>query len=94
MVWLRLGAGAASSRPGFGGERYETAPFQAAVAHAYDALSEGWWSRVDAGGAAEEVAARVWAAAAPAVAAAAAGAPLRRLWDGSGGDDGGGGGAR
>lgn len=91
ILYMVLSPEAAAARGGYGGERYETTAFQAAVRGRFETLkaevqasAPGVWVDVDAAGSIEEVAARVEAAAAPALTAAAAGtSPLVALWDGA-----------
>ncbi|KAA0152103.1 hypothetical protein FNF29_04217 [Cafeteria roenbergensis] len=98
VLFMRIPEAAATSRGGFGEERYEKAAFQDRVRSAFgslrtgiaagiraDGAEGGIWEDIDAVGSIEEVAARVMGAAMPAVKWAADGAPLRELWadDGS-----------
>lgn len=80
VLLLRLPPRDAAARGGFGGERYETLPFQTSVAEQFERLAEPWWTVIDAAGSEEAVGEACASAAKAAVADAAAGAPLRRLW--------------
>ena len=80
---------ASSARGGFGGERYEVAPFQqavkaqfAALARAISAAQPGLWVTLDAAGTIDEVHARIRGVVDPRLAGAGT-APLRALWDGA-----------
>lgn len=86
VLFMDLAPAAQAARSGFGGERYESAPFQIAVRAAFAALKERaprslLWIDIDADGCVEDVAARVDAAA-DEIFATAATSPVCTLWDG------------
>jgi dTMP kinase len=71
---------AAQKRGGFGDERYETAELQRAVRTNFEALTEDWWTVVDAQGTMDEVAGTATEVAMAAVARCKLGEPFTRLW--------------
>lgn len=102
VLFMRIPEAAATTRGGFGEERYEKAAFQGRVRRAFESLRKGIaagtradgadggiWEDIDAVGSIEEVAERVMSAAQPAVKWAADGAALRSLWADEEADDGG-----
>ena len=70
-----------SQRGGFGEERYETLELQKAVRANFEALTEDWWTVVDAQGTMDEVHDAAKSAAMEAVERCRNGAPFTRLWE-------------
>lgn len=89
VLFLDLSVEASSARGGFGGERYEVAPFQqavraqfAALARSLEAALPGLWVTLDAAGTIDEVHSRIRGVVDPRLEPAGV-APLRALWDGA-----------
>ena len=86
---MDLSIEASSARGGFGGERYESAPFQIAVRNqfsqlgvAINAAQPGLWVCLDAAGTIDEVHARVRTVVNPRL-VEVCNSPIRELWDGA-----------
>mmetsp|Transcript_28607 Transcript_28607/g.45916 ORF Transcript_28607/g.45916 Transcript_28607/m.45916 type:complete len:216 (+) Transcript_28607:282-929(+) len=80
VLYLNMPIEAAQKRGGFGDERYETAELQRAVRTNFEALTEDWWTVVDAQGTMDEVAGTATEVAMAAVARCKLGEPFTRLW--------------
>jgi dTMP kinase len=79
-LYLNLPVDQAEKRGGFGEERYETTELQKNVRANFEALTEDWWTTVDATGSVEEVAATCERVAKDAVDRCRGGAAFARLW--------------
>ena len=73
-------AKAAQKRGGFGEERYETLELQKAVRANFEALTEDWWTVVDAQGTMDEVHEQAKSVAMEAVQRCQNGEAFKRLW--------------
>jgi dTMP kinase len=80
VLYLNLPVDQAEKRGGFGEERYETTELQKNVRANFEALTEDWWTTVDATGSVEEVAATCERVAKDAVDRCRGGAAFARLW--------------
>lgn len=81
VLYLNMPIDAAQRRGGFGEERYETLELQKAVRANFEALTEDWWTVVDAQGTMDEVHETAKTVAMEAVRRCKAGVPFTRLWD-------------
>lgn len=86
VLFMDLAPDTQAARGGFGGERYENAPFQAAVRAAFGALRARAppslvWADVDAASTVEDVAGRVAVIVDPLI-ERMRDEPVRVLWDG------------
>lgn len=81
VLYLNMPIEAARARGGFGEERYETETLQKEVRAQFDALTENWWTVVDANRTVEEVAKECVAVAREAVEKCEKGEELSRLWE-------------
>ena len=80
VLYLDVPVDQAEKRGGFGEERYETTELQKNVRANFEALTEDWWTTVDATGSVEEVAAICERVAKDAVDRCRGGAAFARLW--------------
>ena len=80
VLYLDVPVDQAEKRGGFGEERYETTELQKNVRANFEALTEDWWTTVDATGSVEEVAATCERVARDAVDRCRGGAAFARLW--------------
>lgn len=80
VLYLDVPVDQAEKRGGFGEERYETTELQKNVRANFEALTEDWWTTVDATGSVEEVAATCERVAKDAVDRCRGGEAFARLW--------------
>ncbi len=80
VLYLNMPVDQAEKRGGFGEERYETTELQKNVRANFEALTEDWWTTVDATGSVEEVAATCERVAKDAVDRCRGGEAFARLW--------------
>ena len=81
VLYLNMPIEAAQKRGGFGEERYETLELQKAVRANFEALTEDWWTVIDAQGTIDEVHETAMKTAMAAVKRCNNGEPFKRLWD-------------
>ena len=81
LLYLQMPLETASTRGGFGEERYETLELQKLVKANFESLREDWWTVIDAAQTMDAVALAVAAVAVDAVEKCKAGAVLGRLWE-------------